>query len=470
MPSARAGHVRGPLHGIPLLIKDNIEVAGAVATTAGSLALKDNIPAHDAPVIARLRKAGAIILGKTNLSEWANIRSSASVSGWSAVGGLTHSPYALDRNACGSSSGTGSGVSASLAAAGVGTETDGSVTCPSSVAGLVGIKPTIGLISRTGIVPISHSQDTAGPMGRSVKDVALLLTAMAGSDPADPVTKAADEHKTDYTAALQAGALKGRRFVVLRFLAGDNVYLDAQLDAAVDVLHAAGAETVEVKTFDGLDAINADELTVMLTELKVDLNAYLAKTPASVKTRTLADVIAFNKATPPETVLFGQDLFEKSEATKGLDDPAYKKARAKNLRMAGVQGIDKLLKANKADALVGPTLGPTWVNDVVAGDHVVAGASTTLPAIAGYPHITVPIGQREGSARRPLVHWNGVVGVSAVGFRLRLRECDPRPQGARLSRPQRRPAGAQGCPQPGDRNSLVQRRQRLSSHVRHAAT
>jgi amidase len=392
----RAGRVRGPLHGVPILIKDNIDSLDPLPTTAGSLALKDNVTGRDAPLVARLRAAGAVILGKTNLSEWANIRSSKSTSGWSAMGGLTRNPYAIDRNACGSSSGSGAAAAASLAAAAVGTETDGSITCPSAINGLVGIKPTVGLVSRTYVVPISHSQDTAGPMTRSVADAAVLLTAMAGSDPLDKATAEADRRKSDYTQALDAGALKGKRIGVMRFDAGYDAKLDAVFDAAVAELKAAGAEVVEIKEFKPEAEVGRNELPVLLTELKADLNAYLASTPPSVKTRTLAELIAFDREhADVEMPYFAQELFEQAETTKGLNDPDYLKARETSFRLAGPEGIDRMLKDNRLDALVAPTTGPAWTTDLVNGDHY-AGSATTLPAVAGYPHVTVPMGQVQG--------------------------------------------------------------------------
>ncbi len=392
----KAGHIRGPLHGIPVLLKDNIESADPMATTAGSLALKDNIGRRDAPLVARLRAAGAIVLGKTNLSEWANIRSTHSTSGWSAVGGLTRNPYALDRNACGSSSGTGAAIAASLAAAGVGTETDGSITCPSSVNGLVGIKPTVGLVSRTWVVPISHSQDTAGPMTRNVTDAAILLSVMAGSDPKDPATRDADAHKSDYTRALDPNALKGKRFGVMRFDAGYDPNVDALLDRAIAELKAAGADVVEIKEFKAEADIGKAEQLVLNTELKADMAAYLASTPAAVKSRNLADLIAFDRANAAaEMPFFGQELFETADKAKGLDDPEYLKARADSFRMAGPEGIDKLMADNHLDALIAPTLGPAWTTDLVNGDHV-TGSDTTLAAVAGYPHLTLPMGDVRG--------------------------------------------------------------------------
>lgn len=387
-----AGRIRGPLHGIPILLKDNIESADPMPTTAGSLALANNITNRDAPLVARLRAAGAIILGKTNLSEWANIRSSASVSGWSAVGGLTRNPYALDRNTCGSSSGSGAAIAASLAAIAVGTETDGSIVCPSSVNGLVGIKPTVGLIARTHIVPISHTQDTAGPMGRSVADVALLLTAMAGTDPTDAATAEADNLRQDYGAALDANALRGRRLGVMRFAAGFHAGVDQRFEAALAELREAGAEIVEIEAPPpGWDNIGRDEFTVLLAELRSDLDAYLATTPDSVQTRTLADIIAFNANTPAETVLFGQDLFEAAQATSGIAGAEYQAARRRAVAAAAA-AIDTMLRSNRVDALIAPTTGPAWTIDVVNGDHYVGGGASMLPAVSGYPHVTVPMG------------------------------------------------------------------------------
>jgi amidase len=391
----RAGRLRGPLHGVPVLVKDNIDTDDGTATTAGSLALADNVTLRDAPVVARLKAAGAVILGKTNLSEWANIRSSRSISGWSAVGGLVKSPYVLDRGACGSSSGTGSAIAASLAAVGVGTETDGSVTAPSSVAGLVGLKPTVGLVSRTHVVPISHSQDTPGPMARSVRDAALLLTAMAGADPADPATAQADAHARDYAAGLEAASLKGRRLGILGFAAKISPAVDAVFAVAVALLKGQGAEVVELGDYKPASELGENERAVMLSELKSDLNAYLATTPASVKSRTLAELIAFNRTNAREMVLFGQEFFELSEATTGLSDEAYLKARADGLRQAGAEGIDRLIGEHRLDALIAPSYGPSSRFDFATGDHV-AGRSSQLPAVSGHPHLTVPMGQVQG--------------------------------------------------------------------------
>jgi len=387
----RTGRVRGPLHGVPILVKDNVETLDPMPTTAGSLALKDNLTRRDAPVVAQLRAAGAVILGKTNLSEWANIRSTRSMSGWSAMGGLVRNPYALDRTACGSSSGSGAAVAASFAAVAVGTETDGSVVCPSSINGLVGLKPSIGLVSRTHVVPISHSQDTPGPMARTVRDAAMMLSAMVGGDPADAPRGTAH----DYAAGLSTSALSGMRVGVVRprSMTPD---LKVRYDQALEVLKAAGAVLVEVDRPE-LDGIGEAELTVLRTELKADLDAYLATTPATVRTRTLEQVIAFNKANAAaEMPFFGQELFEEAAATKGLDDPAYKAARAKSLRLAGVQGIDAMLAKADVRVLVEPTYGAAWLTDPVYGDQYGGPSASELPAIAGYPNLTVPMGLVRG--------------------------------------------------------------------------
>lgn len=390
----KAGRIRGPLHGVPVLIKDNVETADAMPTTAGSLALKDNMTRRDAPVVAQLRAAGAVILGKTNLSEWANIRSTRSMSGWSAVGGLVRNPYALNRTACGSSSGSGSAIAASFAAAAIGTETDGSVVCPSSINGLVGLKPTLGLVSRTHVVPISHSQDTPGPMARSVRDVATMFSAMIAPDPADAATAGAGAYKRDYAAALSTSALSGLRIGVIRpEMTAD---IAAKYQAALDVLKAAGAVLVEVKQ-PKLDGIGEAELLVLQTELKADLDTYLATTPGAVRTRTLDQVIAFNTANAAtEMPFFAQETFEAAAKTKGLGDPAYKAARAKSLRQAGVEGIDAMLKSAGATVLVEPTYGPAWLSEPVYGDQYGGPSSSELPAVAGYPNLTVPMGLVRG--------------------------------------------------------------------------
>ena len=384
----------GPLAGKALLIKDNIETRDPLPTTAGSLALKDNVTRRDAPLVARLRAAGVVILGKTNLSEWANIRSSSSSSGWSAVGGQTRNPHALDRSPCGSSSGSGAAVAAGLAWAAIGTETDGSITCPASANGIVGFKPTVGLVSRTHIVPISHSQDTAGPMTTSVRDAALLLTAMAGSDPADPATAGADRHRTDFAAGLDAATLAGSRIGVLRKAAGAHPGVNRVFEQALADLRQAGAVVVELD-YEEPREMGRDEFAVLLYELREDLGRYLAGLPGNPPVRSLADVIAFNQAHAAEELRwFGQDIFESAE--KAIGRKAYEKARANSLRLAGAEGIDKLLRDNRLDLLVAPTAGPAWPIDLVTGDHFVGVGAGSLAAVAGYPHLTVPMGAVEG--------------------------------------------------------------------------
>ncbi|MFM6832525.1 MAG: amidase [Novosphingobium sp.] len=390
---AAARKAGGPLAGKALLIKDNIEMAGPLPTTAGSLAMKDSVTGRDAPLVARLRKAGAVILGKTNLSEWANIRSSSSSSGWSAVGGQTKNPHALDRTPCGSSSGSGAAIAAGLAWAAIGTETDGSITCPASVSGIVGFKPTVGMVSRTHVVPISHSQDTAGPMTRSVADAALLMNALAGSDPADSATVEADKRKTDFTAGIAGASLKGMRLGVLRKQAGAHPALLTLFDKALADLRAAGAELVEI-SFEPADEMSRDEFAVLLYELREDMGAYLRSLPAKTGPKSLADLIAFNKAHPEELRWFGQDVFEQAEAA--TDKTAYEAARANSLRLAGAEGIDKLLADNRVSFLIAPTEGPAWPIDLVLGDHFVGVGAGNLAAIAGYPHLTMPMGAVEG--------------------------------------------------------------------------
>ncbi|WP_423605032.1 amidase [Sphingomonas sp. MS122] len=378
---------RGPLFGIPVLIKDNIDTAEN-ATTAGSLALKDNFTRRDAPLVARLRAAGAIVLGKTNLSEWANIRDTASMSGWSAVGGLVRNPYALDRSACGSSSGTGAAIAASLAAVGVGTETDGSITCPSSMNGLVGLKPTLGAISRTHVVPISISQDTPGPMARSVKDAAVLFAAMIGTDRADAATAEADARRAALTPDWARASLKGVRLGVVR--PQMRASLAAQYDAQLAVLRAAGAELVEIKLAVP-EGLSQAEFRLFQLELKSRLAAYLATAPASVKVRTLADVIAFNEASKVELAYFGQDIFETTQKTAGMDDPAYAKTRDDSRRRAAA-AIDTALASARIAAIVAPSTGPAWLSDPVHGDQSSGPSASQLPAVSGYPHLTVPMG------------------------------------------------------------------------------
>ncbi len=389
----KAGKLRGPLHGIPVLLKDNID-ATPMVNSAGSLALAEHRPKTDAFLTAKLRAAGAVILGKTNLSEWANIRSTRSTSGWSARGGQTKNPYALDRNPCGSSAGTGSAIAANLAAAGIGTETDGSILCPSSVAGLVGIKPTVGLVSRSGIIPISASQDTAGPMARSVADAAALLTVIASADEADAATTvAARPSAIDYTAHLDTHALKGARIGVLRGTMGFQPDVDAAMERAITAMREAGAEVVdaEIPTAGEWDEA---ELDVLLYEFKAGLADYLARSEAPV--RSLAEVIAFNKANAArEMPFFAQELFERAQALGPLTTPAYIAARDKARRLAGPQGIDVALKKGKLDALIAPSMSPAWPTDPINGDHF-TGAGYGAAAVARYPSITVPMGESHG--------------------------------------------------------------------------
>jgi len=392
----RIRRARGPLFGMPILIKDNIETAGPLPTTAGSLALANNVTGRDAPLVAGLRAAGAVIVGKANLSEWANIRSSDSISGWSAIGGQVRNPYALNRNPCGSSSGSAVAVASGMVPAAIGTETDGSITCPAAVNGIVGFKPTVGLVSRTHVVPISHSQDTPGPMTVTVRDAALIMNAIAGSDPADAATAEAEARRVDYAAALRPDALRGVRLGVMRFSAGFGT--DAPFEAALDTLRAQGAVLVEIREFQGnRQELGRAEIAVLLAELKHDLNAYLATLPDSVRTRTLEQLIAFNVANrASEMPLFTQDLFEQAQATEGLND-AYRAARATSLRIAGEDGIDRMLREHDVAALVAPTRPAAWLIDSVHGDTSPGGGPAgSLAAVAGYPHLTVPMGEVRG--------------------------------------------------------------------------
>ena len=390
----KSGHVRGPLHGIPVLIKDNIATADHLETTAGSLALVGSKPSRDAAIVARLRAAGAVILGKTNLSEWANIRSTTSTSGWSGRGGQTRNPYVLDRDPSGSSSGSGAAVSANLCVVAVGTETDGSIVSPSSTCGIVGVKPTVGLLSRDGIIPISASQDTAGPMARTVRDAALLLSAMAGADARDPATNAIPAALSlDFVSALKPGALKGARLGVLRGPFGFHPRMEAVLDETVAALKAAGAVIVDVGEFPNLAQVSEPELEVLLYELKAGLNAYLAALRPGASVTTLKEIIVFNEANRArEMPFFGQELFGRAQAKGPLTEAGYLAARALCLKIARTEGIDALLAKHHLDALVALTGGPAWVIDPVNGDAFTGGSSTPA-AVAGYPSVTVPASQ-----------------------------------------------------------------------------
>lgn len=391
---AAAKAIGGPVAGKAVLVKDNIETADAMATTAGSLALKESVTGRDAPLVARMRAAGVVILGKTNLSEWANIRSPMSSSGWSAAGGQTKNPHATDRSPCGSSSGSGAAIAAGFAWGAVGTETDGSITCPASVNGIVGFKPTVGMVSRTHVVPISHTQDTPGPMTMTVRDAALLLGAMAGTDPADPATVDAARHVTDFAAGLDTASLKGVRIGVMRGHIGKHRGVAHLFEQALADLRRAGAELVDIAYAED-PAMGRDEGAVLYYELKQNLGTYLAGLPGNPPVRSLADVIAFNTAHAAEELRwFGQETFEK--AVKLDDSATYEKARANAVRLAGKEGIDKLMADNRVAFLIAPTAPPAWPIDLVAGDHFLDIGAGSLPAIAGYPHLSVPMGAVEG--------------------------------------------------------------------------
>src|SRR5213596_726956 len=378
----KANRVRGPLHGIPVLVKDNIATGDRMMTTAGSLALAGSTPPRDAPLVAKLRAAGAVILGKTNLSEWANIRSNQSSSGWSARGGQCANPYALDRNPCGSSSGTGAAIAASFAAVGIGTETDGSIVCPSSACSLVGVKPTLGLIDGAGIIPIAHSQDTAGPMARTVADAAALLGALTGRE---------------YGASLNAAGLRGARIGVARKkFFGYSPETDALVDAAIDVLRREGAVIVDPADIPHAGEYDDSELIVLLYELKADLVAYLPAWAPGARVKTLADVIAFNEANKAaEMPYFGQELFLQAQEKGPLTDQAYRDALAKDQRLSRTEGLDVAFAQNNLDAVVALTGSPPWPTDLINGDHFL-GASSTPGAVAGYPSVAVPVGYSFG--------------------------------------------------------------------------
>ena len=392
---------RGPLYGIPVLLKDNIDTGDRTLTSAGSLALVEAPAPQDAALVVRLRQAGAVILGKANLSEWADFRSSHISSGWSGRGGQTHNPYALDRNPCGSSSGSAVAVAAGLVPVAVGSETDGSIICPASMNGIVGIKPTMGLVSRSGIIPISHNQDTAGALARNVSDAAALLSAMAGSDPHDPASAEADKHATDYTHFLDADGLRGKRIGVVRQLGGNEPNADRVLDEAIAAMKAQGAIIVDPVTLPHLSELGTPEQIVLLYDFKNDLNAYLAGRKG-LRAKTLADLIAFNQREAANEMQWtGQDLFEQAQAKGPLTEKTYTDALATAKRLSGPEGIDAALSANHLDALLSPSWGPAFVTDPILGDHIVSGDPTiggpSQPAaVAGYPSLTVPAGWAHG--------------------------------------------------------------------------
>jgi amidase len=384
---------RGPLHGIPVLIKDNIDTADRMSTTAGSLALEDSIPQRDAFIAQRLRDAGAVILGKTNLSEWANFRSIHSSSGWSGRGGLTRNPYALDRNPCGSSSGSGVAVSANLCSVAIGTETDGSIVCPSTTNGIVGIKPTLGLVSRSGIIPIAHSQDTAGPMARTVADAAILLGVIAGVDSRDAVTQeSSGKSHSDYTRFLDPNGLRGARIGVARKYFGFSDEVDRLMDGAIEAMKRSGATIIDPVDLAQSKEYEDSELEVLLYEFKHDLNKYLSELGPKAPFRSLKEIIEFNeKNRSREMPYFAQELFLKAEAKGPLTSPEYLKALEKNRRLSRTEGIDAVIAKDRLDAIIAPTGGPSWTTDLVNGDHFTGGSSTPA-AVAGYPAISVPAG------------------------------------------------------------------------------
>ncbi|MFZ0749438.1 MAG: amidase, partial [Pyrinomonadaceae bacterium] len=387
------GVVRSPLHGIPVLIKDNIDTNDRMKTSAGSLALAGSTPLQNAVVVQKLRFAGAVIIGKTNLSEWANFRSSHSSSGWSGRGGQTKNPYVLDRNPCGSSSGTGAAIAANLATVGMGTETDGSVVCPSNACSLVGIKPTLGLVSRTGIIPIAHSQDTAGPMCRTVTDAAILLHAITGMDPRDPITETMPLKALEgYRKFLDANGLKGARIGVQRKSHGFNDAVDKLMHDSIDVLKRLGATVIDPADIPTHGKFDDSEFEVLLYEFKADLNKYLASLGPNAPVKSLKEVIDFNeKNRDRELRYFGQDIMIKAQAKGPLTERKYRMALAKNHRLSRTLGIDAVMNKHRLDAIVAPTGGPPWPTDLVNGDHYTGGYSSAS-AVAGYPHITVPAG------------------------------------------------------------------------------
>ena len=389
---------RGAMHGIPVLLKDNIDTADGMTTTAGSLALEGSVPARDAFIVKRLRDAGAVILGKTNMSEWANFRSTHSSSGWSARGGQGKNPYVLDRSPCGSSSGSGAGVSAGYAPVAVGTETDGSIVCPAAVNGIVGIKPTLGLVSRSGIIPIAHSQDTAGPMARTVSDAAILLNVLAGIDPRDSATASSrGKSRPDYTRFLDENGLKGARIGVAREkFFGYSAAADKLVEDAIAVMKRRGAIIVDPANIPTAGKFDESEFEVLLYEFKADLNAYLASLGPKARVRSLADIIAFNERNRQrEMPYFGQEIMIMAQKKGPLTSKAYRDALAQNHRMSRTQGIDAVMTRHRLDAIVAPTTSPAWPADLVNGDHF-TGGSTTPAAVAGYPNISVPAGFAHG--------------------------------------------------------------------------
>lgn len=393
----RRGKTRGPLHGIPILIKDNIDTHDQMQTTAGSLALEGHIALHDAFIVKKLRLSGAVILGKTNLSEWANMRGKRSVSGWSSRGGLTRNPYALDRSACGSSSGSSVAVAANLCSAAIGTETDGSIICPSQTTGIVGIKPTIGLWSRHGIIPVAHSQDTAGPIARTVADAAILLGALTGFDQKDPATMISEKHAfKNYMQFLEEDGLKGARIGVARKMMGTDRRIIKIFDSCLDVMKQKGAVMIDPADVPNFDKFNKTEMEVLYYEFKADLNKYLAT--AKAKVRTMAEVIKFNEQNR-ELVMpyFGQEAMEIAEKKGPLQDSKYRNALARNHRLTRREGIDATIRKHRLDAIVVPSGGPAWTIDLINGDANNWDMSSTSPAaVAGYPHITVPAGYIAG--------------------------------------------------------------------------
>jgi amidase len=400
----KAGHVRGPLHGIPILLKDNIATADKLLTTAGSLALVGAPAPSDATLVSRLRSAGVIVIGKTNLSEWANFRSTRSTSGWSGRGGMTRNPYALDRNPSGSSSGSAVSVAANLAAAAIGTETDGSIVSPASKNGLVGFKPTVGLISRHGIVPIAASQDTAGPMTRTVADAAALLSVLAAEDERDSATSEAKSEQ-DYSRFLDRDGLRGARIGVVRDYVVANDRVQHLFEAALTTMQAQGAQIVDPVSLPRRAAYRDAEFEVLLHEFKAGLSAYLKEFAPNAQVRTVADVIAFNEHhREREMPYFEQELLVMADARGGLDSQVYLEALSQARRLTREEGIDKTMAEHRLDALVAPTGGPAWLTDFINGDHAGGGFSSPA-AVAGYPHVTVPMGQVAGLP----------VGLSFVG-------------------------------------------------------